>query len=194
MNLPFRQLRKLVILILGGSVLLVGVILLVAPGPAFLVIPAGLAILAIEFEWARRLLKKARVFYESQTEAWKRKPENQCRAVFVTAQGTWTVEGVTRARTPWQRFRGLMAQPPPGSGRGLFLAPCGSIHTCFMRFDLDLVFVSRAGRVVRVVRSVKPWRIAWGGRGAWGVLELQAGWFPCGELAPGVRMALEGST
>lgn len=72
-NLPLRQLRKLLILVSGGSVLLVGVIMILTPGPAFIVIPAGLAILAIEFEWARRLLRRAKTFYQNQTEAWKQK-------------------------------------------------------------------------------------------------------------------------
>lgn len=76
MNLSLKQLRKLVILVIGGSVLLLGVIMIVTPGPAFIVIPSGLAILAIEFEWARRLLKKARDVYASQTEAWKKKRNN----------------------------------------------------------------------------------------------------------------------
>ncbi len=52
--------RKAVVLILGSSVLLLGVGLIVLPGPAVVVIPAGLAILAIEFAWARRLLQRAR--------------------------------------------------------------------------------------------------------------------------------------
>lgn len=73
MNLSRKQLKKLIILVIGGSVLLVGVIMIVTPGPAFIVIPAGLAILAVEFEWARRLLKRAKTFYQSQTEAWKQK-------------------------------------------------------------------------------------------------------------------------
>lgn len=76
MNLPLRQMKKLVILVLGGSVLLVGVIMIISPGPAFIVIPAGLAILAVEFEWARRLLKKARNFYAAQAEAWRQKKLN----------------------------------------------------------------------------------------------------------------------
>jgi tellurite resistance protein TerC len=56
--LTYRNIRRIVILILGTSVLLVGVAMLVLPGPAILVIPAGLAILATEFAWARRLLRK----------------------------------------------------------------------------------------------------------------------------------------
>ena len=76
MNLPLRQLKKVVIVIIGGSVLLVGVIMIVTPGPAFIVIPSGLAILAIEFAWARRLLKRAKAFYQDQTKAWKQKDHN----------------------------------------------------------------------------------------------------------------------
>ena len=79
MNLPLRQLKKLMILVLGGSVLLIGVVMIVTPGPAFIVIPSGLAILAIEFEWARRLLKKAKAFYETQTEAWRQKTHHDQR-------------------------------------------------------------------------------------------------------------------
>ncbi|MBU4200694.1 MAG: PGPGW domain-containing protein [Verrucomicrobia bacterium] len=71
MNLPLHQLKKLVILVIGGSVMLVGIAMIFLPGPAFIVIPAGLAILAIEFEWARRLLKRAKTFYQTQTDAWK---------------------------------------------------------------------------------------------------------------------------
>ncbi len=53
-------LRKGVILVLGLSVVAVGVVMLVTPGPAFVIIPAGLAILATEFFWARRLLQTVR--------------------------------------------------------------------------------------------------------------------------------------
>lgn len=58
-----RQVRKLIVLVVGGTVLLIGVAMLVLPGPAFVVIPAGIAILATEFAWARRLLRqvKARI-------------------------------------------------------------------------------------------------------------------------------------
>ena len=50
--------RKVVIGVVGMTVLLIGIALLVLPGPAIIVIPAGLAILATEFLWARKLLKK----------------------------------------------------------------------------------------------------------------------------------------
>jgi hypothetical protein len=52
--------RRVIVAVIGGTVLLIGIALVVLPGPAFLVIPLGLAILATEFVWARRWLKKAR--------------------------------------------------------------------------------------------------------------------------------------
>lgn len=50
--------RKVMIALIGGSVLLIGVIMIVTPGPAIIVIPVGLAILATEFAWARRYKEK----------------------------------------------------------------------------------------------------------------------------------------
>jgi len=52
-----RLLRRIMIFMVGTGVLMVGVVMIVAPGPAFLIIPLGLAILATEFVWARRLLQ-----------------------------------------------------------------------------------------------------------------------------------------
>jgi tellurite resistance protein TerC len=54
--------RRIVITVVGGMVLLAGVAMILLPGPAFIVIPAGLAILALEFPWAKRWLAKAREF------------------------------------------------------------------------------------------------------------------------------------
>ena len=60
--------RKLVVAILGGSVVLVGIAMLVLPGPAILVIPLGLAILATEFLWAKRWLKRARALLQKSNK------------------------------------------------------------------------------------------------------------------------------
>ncbi len=56
--MTFRQAKRIAVLFIGSSVLVVGLALLFLPGPAFVVIPAGLAILATEFVWARRILKR----------------------------------------------------------------------------------------------------------------------------------------
>jgi uncharacterized protein (TIGR02611 family) len=61
-NLP--RVRKAVVAILGGTVLLFGIALIFLPGPSFLVIPAGLAILATEFVWAQRWLHRVRNLFD----------------------------------------------------------------------------------------------------------------------------------
>ncbi|HNQ23881.1 MAG TPA: PGPGW domain-containing protein [Phycisphaerae bacterium] len=55
-----RHARRVVVFVIGSSIVLVGIALLFLPGPAFVVIPIGLAVLATEFVWARRLLRRAR--------------------------------------------------------------------------------------------------------------------------------------
>ena len=56
----FRTARQVVVAVIGGTVILCGVALILLPGPAIIVIPAGLAILATEFAWARRMLKRVK--------------------------------------------------------------------------------------------------------------------------------------
>ena len=55
-----KVVRRVIVSVIGATVLLIGVALLVLPGPAFIVIPIGLVILATEYAWARRWLRKVR--------------------------------------------------------------------------------------------------------------------------------------
>lgn len=57
-HMTYKLARRIVITLLGVTVLLLGLALIVLPGPAFIVIPLGLAILSLEFAWARHWLKK----------------------------------------------------------------------------------------------------------------------------------------
>lgn len=59
-TMTLRFVRRIIIAIVGGSVLVVGLAMLVLPGPAIVVVPAGLAILATEFVWAGRWLRRAK--------------------------------------------------------------------------------------------------------------------------------------
>ncbi len=65
--------RKLVYSILGVTVLLIGIVMIVLPGPAVIVIPVGLAILAGEYAWARRVIRRGRVFVGRRLQK-RRKP------------------------------------------------------------------------------------------------------------------------
>lgn len=57
-----RVVKRIIVSVIGGTVLLIGIALLVLPGPAFIVVPIGLAILATEYAWARHWLRKAREY------------------------------------------------------------------------------------------------------------------------------------
>lgn len=72
--------KKIAIGIIGGLVLLAGIALLVLPGPAFIVIPAGLAILATEFEWAHRWKERVKKKYKSMREEHQKKKQERATA------------------------------------------------------------------------------------------------------------------
>ena len=72
------------------------------------------------------------------------------------------------------RFRGLMGRSKLPAGEGILLRPCGSVHTLFMRFPIDVVFCDGDLRVVKVAADVPTWRMR-GQRGAKVAIELAAG-------------------
>ena len=59
-HLTYKAARRIAIAVLGTTVLILGIVMIIAPGPALIVIPVGLAILGIEFAWARHWLKRLR--------------------------------------------------------------------------------------------------------------------------------------
>jgi uncharacterized protein len=65
---------------------------------------------------------------------------------------------VERAERVLDRFRGLLGRASFEEGRALAIAPCASIHTFFMKFPIDAVFLDRRGRVVRALSDLRPWR------------------------------------
>lgn len=64
------------------------------------------------------------------------------------------------AVTRRDRRKGLLGRDEFETSSALIIAPCFSIHTMFMRFDIDAVFVDDDGRAVKVVQEMAPWRIA----------------------------------
>ena len=65
-HLTYRTARRITILMVGSTVLLLGIVMLVTPGPGLIVIPIGLAILGVEFAWARIWLRKVRESISTQ--------------------------------------------------------------------------------------------------------------------------------
>jgi uncharacterized protein len=87
------------------------------------------------------------------------------------------------------RNRGLLGRSGLAAGTVLIIAPCNAIHTFFMRFTIDLVFADQNGRVKKVYRRVRPWRIR-ASFGAFAALELTGGSVAEGTLAAGDRLLL----
>jgi uncharacterized membrane protein (UPF0127 family) len=91
-------------------------------------------------------------------------------AVYPTqGEGPWLVnqrtdealaDRIELAVTRRDRRKGLLGRDVFESSSALIIAPCFSIHTMFMRFDIDAVFVDDDGRAVKVVEGLAPWRIA----------------------------------
>jgi uncharacterized membrane protein (UPF0127 family) len=71
-------------------------------------------------------------------------------------------------------MRGLLGRKRLDYSEGILLRPASSVHTFFMLFPIDVVFLDRDLSVLRVVPEVRPWRAVWGS-GAAAVLELAAG-------------------
>ena len=62
--------------------------------------------------------------------------------------------------TFFSRLIGLMFKKSLPSGSGIILKPCTQIHTCFMRFNIDVIFLDKDLKVVHVIENMPPWRIS----------------------------------
>ena len=82
------------------------------------------------------------------------------------------------------RKTGLLKHTSLADGEAMVIAPSNAVHTWFMRFDLDLVFVKRDGRVVKTRAGVKPWRMSAALR-AFAVIEMRSGTLATRETLPG---------
>jgi uncharacterized membrane protein (UPF0127 family) len=97
---------------------------------------------------------------------------------------------VERAVTRASRRRGLLGRDRLDPHCALILEPCTAVHTAFMRFAIDVVFMDRAGYAVKIVRDVAPWRIAIAA-GAHAVVEMAAGSLGPQDLLVGDRLVVK---
>jgi len=114
--------------------------------------------------------------------------QGRMKTATLLKDGAILIPRVEMATRWWQRMRGLLGRPGLAPGDAIYLAPAPSIHTFFMRFTIDLVFVTRDLRVVRIVRGLPPFRLVSGGLKAHGVFELESGWLPEDAVAVGERL------
>ncbi len=88
----------------------------------------------------------------------------------------------------WSRLAGLQFQRQLKPQQGLWLAPCSSLHTCFMRFPIDVVMLDAQQVVVGCKRKLRPWRICICPRGTKAVVETAVGAI---EVAVGDRLEID---
>ncbi|MES3037996.1 MAG: DUF192 domain-containing protein [Bdellovibrionota bacterium] len=83
---------------------------------------------------------------------------------------------------------GLLGKKSLNPDEGLWITPCYGIHTWFMRFPLDCVFVDRDCKVIETKSDVKPWRIVMPVKGAHSVFEFSAGWLAAHPVQKGDQL------
>lgn len=96
-HLTLRQIRRLIILVIGITLIIAGVIMIIAPGPAVVVIPLGLAVLASEFVWARRLLRQYKTYALDFQKLAERNEVTRPRPYFAAFVILATIGGVLAA-------------------------------------------------------------------------------------------------
>ena len=97
--------------------------------------------------------------------------------VINTSKNSVIVSKLEVADTPSRRSKGLLGRKGLEPGEGLWIIPCESIHTFWMHFSIDLIYLDRALRVKKVCYCVRPWRIS-ACLTAHSILEL-----PCGAIS-----------
>lgn len=105
------------------------------------------------------------------------------KSIVNLTRGTIVCERAVIADQPLQRMRGLLGRGSLPAGEGLLLKPAPSIHTAFMGFPIDVVFMDRDLRVLKLVEGMRPWRTA-SARRARLALELAAGEIRGREIEP----------
>jgi uncharacterized membrane protein (UPF0127 family) len=96
------------------------------------------------------------------------------QAFNVTQQRT-LARDLTAADSFFRSLIGLMGSPGLAAGHGLWIVPCQSVHSFWMRFSIDVVFLDQHYRVVHLVESLKPFRISKHLSRARSVIELPVG-------------------
>ena len=95
------------------------------------------------------------------------------------------------AATRAARAVGLLSRTGLEPGEALWIVPSRGVHTCGMKFAIDVIALDEAGTVIDCVANLKPWRLRLPRRGTAGVLELPAGTLQASGTAVGHHVRLE---
>jgi uncharacterized protein len=95
------------------------------------------------------------------------------------------------ASTYYQRMKGLLGRTSMEGIEGLYIPRCRSIHTFFMKFSIDIVFMDKTHKVQKIINCLKPFRLASGTLGSFGVLELPCHTIDLQACRPGDQLFFE---
>jgi uncharacterized membrane protein (UPF0127 family) len=93
------------------------------------------------------------------------------------------------ADTPWKRMKGLLGRKNFSAGQALILKPCNSVHTFFMTFAIDALFIDRENRVLAAPANLRPFRLTRIYPRAKLVVELPAGVVQTTQTLPGQMLS-----
>jgi uncharacterized protein len=100
------------------------------------------------------------------------------KATFKNEDGeVWEVS-LYIASSYWERMRGLLGVSEMHDSAGLYIEKCNSIHTFFMKMNLDVLYLSRKNRIKTIFRNISPWRLLLPRLGVCSVVEFKAGTVP----------------
>ena len=97
---------------------------------------------------------------------------------------------VEMATNPWTRFKGLMGRHSIPDGHSLWIEPCADIHSFFMKFEFDALYLDKNGIVLHIVEAMKPWRVSKWVKGTQSVLELNKGVIKASQTSLGDQIDL----
>lgn len=106
-------------------------------------------------------------------------------------RGAILADHAFQARSHWSRLVGLLGRASLEPGEALLIDPCTSVHTAFMRFPIDVVYLNRDGRVVKTCPDLRPFRVSGVLRGGRSVIELPTGVIEATGTVPGDQIAFD---
>lgn len=105
-------------------------------------------------------------------------------------RGAVLAEYLEIADSWFARLKGLLGRKSLAEKQGLILCPCNSVHTCFMKFNIDVLFMNKGGQVIYVIENMPPFRFSPLVGQAKYVLELPAGTIEVTGTMPGDQVAI----
>lgn len=107
-----------------------------------------------------------------------------CLRVMNVTRSTELASKAEVAKSGGKRSKGLLGRKGLSPGEGMWILPCEAIHTFFMQFSIDLIYLDRRNHIKKVASSVSPWRIS-ACLSAYSVIELPTGTVLNSQSRPG---------